>query len=113
MDNFEFYVAGVKFHQLRDCVDEVADGETLMMEPEPDNKYDPCAVRLLYPSCVLDRDIMVGYVPSKFSPQVNAFLATADAPVCEVTKITPEQQPWKMLKVRIYDVGREEGQGNA
>lgn len=113
MDNFEFYVAGVKFHRWRDCIDEIEEGETFSMEPEPENKYDPCAVKILYPSQKLNHPVMLGYVPSKISPQVSAFLATADAPVCEAIKVTPEQDTWKMLKVRIYDVGREEGQGNA
>lgn len=105
-DSWEFYVAGVKFHRLRDCIDEMKEGETISMEPEPTNKFDPCAVRLLHDSEELGR-LMIGFVPSNYSPQVSAFLATADAPVCEITGVYPEKQPWNMLKVKIYDVGQE------
>ena len=106
-EKFEFFVAGVKFHRLRDCIEEVEAGETLEMIPEPTNKYDPNAVQLVYYSNLKDTDFMVGYVPAKISAEVCALCATADAPVCQVTEVIPENPSYQQLRVKIYDVGEE------
>lgn len=92
----EFYVAGVKFHELHAIIKEVEEGERLTLEPEPTNPYDPNAVR------ILRGEVMVGFVPKKFSAEVAAEIEIG-SPYCVVTEITPEASPWNQLKVAIME----------
>jgi len=102
---WEFMVAGVKFHGIGSVMELVHRGDILRMVSEPTNKYDPTAVRLHY---LIDneeetKEVMIGYVPAKISPQVSAFLLTADLPTCEIINFKPEGKPWEMIRCRIYD----------
>lgn len=95
MQNWDFYVAGVKFHQLNSVIDEMEEGELLTLKPEPDNKYDSNAMKIL-------RDgVMLGYVPGKISSQVTYAFKQNETLKCLVTKLRPENEPWNQLKVSI------------
>jgi len=102
-DVYEFYVAGVKFHNLNQAIGEVSEGQFLEMVKEPDNKYDANAVKLIYRSLILKEKIMVGYVPGKISADITAFMEVANLQ-CEVTQVNPTEKPWTQLKVRISEV---------
>jgi hypothetical protein len=103
-DKYEFYVAGVQFHQLKQCIDEIEVGEVLDLMPEPTNKYDPNAIALHYYSDVKNKGFMIGYVPGKQSAEISAFIEIAENPQCIVQKVTPEQKPWLQLFVSIEDI---------
>jgi len=92
---YEFYVAGVKFHELHKCIDNIKVGDSLPMEPEPTNKYDPNAIKLHF------GDFMVGYVPAKLSADVSAELSIRPL-ICVVTEVNPAEKPWAQLKVAIW-----------
>lgn len=98
--SFEFYVAGVKFHELKHCINEVKVGDILMMVLEPSNKYDPNAVRLEFSG--ENRVYMVGYVPAKMSASVSASIMTG-SPKCTVTEVNPTNKSWEQLKVEIVE----------
>ena len=57
--NLEFYVAGVKFHQYKEIQDELEEGMTVNLVPEPDNEYDVNAIKVMW------YDWMLGYAPAK------------------------------------------------
>jgi len=90
----EFYVAGVQYHDLDKCIRSINEGDELQLVPEPDNSYDPNAVK------IMKDDIMLGYVPAKFSASVAADL-TISNPKCYVVKVNPQNKPWERLKVKI------------
>ena len=94
----EFFVAGVKFHELHTVIKEVETGERLTLEPEPTNPYDPNAVR------IYRGEVMLGFVPKKFSAEVTAEIEIG-SPYCVVTEVTPSAKPWNQLKVRIEEGG--------
>jgi len=98
----EFYVAGVKFHELKHCTSEIKVGDTLSMVAEPTNKFDPNAVRLEFNSLNQDRSFMTGYVPAKISASVSAALVVG-SPKCVVTEVNPEKETWEQLKVAIVE----------
>lgn len=104
--NFEFFIAGVKFHRAKECIDKLTIGTELNMIPEPDNKYDSNAVMLIFDSEI--ETYMLGYVPAKISGQVSAFLETGDFPVCLITELNPEGKPWEWIKVVIKEDNDEE-----
>ena len=100
-EKFEFFIAGVQFHQAKTVINEIEVGDEILMEPEPSNKYDPNAIKLMY------GDTMLGYVPAKFSGSVSAFLETADDPICEITYVNPKAKTYEQLKVIIKDYTEE------
>ena len=102
---FEFYVAGVQHHDIKDVLDELSDGIELQMIPEPTNQYDATAVQIIFNSIEQNGDVMLGYVPGKLSAKVTNFIKHAIIPICEITMLTPEAKPWQQLKVKISDEG--------
>jgi len=107
-DSWEFYVAGVQHHNLRLVIDEVMEGDRIQMVPEPQNKYDPNAIKLHYESAVWfegsDKEVMIGYVPGRISAEIAAFLQYGNEPICVVTEIEPTAKPWNQLKVGICEL---------
>ena len=92
----EFYVAGVKFHELHKVIKEVKEGELLVLIPEPDNKYDPNAIR------IVRNGLMLGYVPAKLAASVQASMEVGTV-TCIVTEIEPSAKPWQQLKVGLKE----------
>lgn len=71
------YTAGVTYRPgAREHLARLIPGEVLTLCPEPTNKYDKNAVR------VLDGEIELGYVPSLDSPAVAKALAAGKVVVC-------------------------------
>ena len=97
---YEFYVAGVRHHEIYKCLDEMEVGQHLMMEPEPLNKYDANAVRLEYAAVKHGFNVMIGYVPGKISADVTIMLMSGAA-YCEITELNKDEKPWKQVKVVI------------
>ena len=98
---FEFYVAGVRHHEIYKCLDEMKVGHYLLMEPEPLNKYDANAIRLEYADVKSGYNIMIGYVPGKISAEVTNILKPGV--YCEITELNKEAKPWKQVKVVIKE----------
>jgi len=95
-----FYIAGVKFHQAKTVLNELDEGITLLMTPEPTNKYDPNAIKIEY----LDKEynpIMLGYVPKKISSQVAAALEIGTEIECILVKLNKTAKPWEQLEVDL------------
>ena len=91
-----FYVAGVRFHKLNTCIKEIEVGQKLTLEPEPTNKFDPNAIKILY------KDIMLGYVPAKLAAEVLVSIELGKVE-CTVKQINPTKKPWERLKVSIEE----------
>ena len=100
---FEFYIAGVQHHQLKTCISEVEVGNCLNLILEPSNKYDPNAVRIELYSLKQDKDIMLGFVPMKFSASVSALMTIQDL-FCVVVELNLDEKPWRQIKVAIEEI---------
>lgn len=102
-ENYEFYVAGVKHHELPNVDPELFDLEAnvLTLEKEPTNKYDGTAVKILWQVPERDINYMLGYVPAKMSADVTYLIDSGKQVTCKVIEFSPFETPWKMLKVRI------------
>ena len=95
-----FYIAGVKFHQAKMVMNELEEGISLVMTPEPTNKYDPNAIKIEF----LDKEsnqIMLGYVPKKISSQVSAALEIGTEIECILVKLSKTAKPWEQLEVDL------------
>ena len=60
---YEFYVAGMKFHQYPRVKPFIKEGDKVLLIPDPENKFDPHAVKIIYPRG--DEFVMLGHVPMK------------------------------------------------
>lgn len=98
----EFYIAGVKFHQLRSIISKLKEGDKFSLVPEPTNKFDPNAVRIEHLD--YEEDTMCGYVPKRFSSEVSAMITVGKHIECTITELNPKAEPWEMCKVVIEEV---------
>lgn len=103
---WKFYVAGVQHHELSDVINELEEGNTLTLIPEPSNKFDKNAVQII--SRTQDKNTetytMLGYVPAVISAEVSAGLSIYGDFIdfiCTITTLTKEEKPWKRLEVEI------------
>lgn len=94
---WEFYIAGLQYHDYKNVLNLLDKGLELDLEQEPTNKYDVNAVKISL------AEAMLGYVPGKFSAEVNAFLEYAENPTCTITQFNKDEKPWKMVKVAIKE----------
>ena len=100
---YEFYVAGVQHHQLHTCIKEIKVGDVLKLDPEPDNRFDPNAVQVVFYG--EDHPVMLGYLPKAkgaYSSKVSAALEHMNLR-CEVLELNPEAKTWEQLKVAIFE----------
>ena len=100
-----FFIAGVQFRpkeEINAAGKDLVVGDTLLMVPEPDNKFDPNAVKLIH---VLKTDeeyiCFLGYVPKKFSSEVSALLSIGAELQCVVDEVNPAAKTYEMFKVTI------------
>jgi hypothetical protein len=99
MENIEllnFYVAGLRFHSWPKVKNLVNVGSVIELVGEPDNEFDSNAVQLRF------QDIMIGYVPKKFSAQVSAYLEVGGIK-CIVTELNPEAKPYLQVGCSIVE----------
>lgn len=95
----EFFIAGVKFHDLKDVISQLNEGDEFELVPEPDNKFDSNAVALKI------NETMCGYIPKTFSAEIAAAIETSDdgSIVCQIISLNPQAQPWEQCKVRVFE----------
>ena len=98
MDSKEFYIAGVKFHQMGTVIKELDEGMELDLLPEPDNKFDANAVKIMY------EDVMCGYVPKTISADVAAALELGKELICTIIELDPTKPTYEQCKVAIEDI---------
>ena len=97
-----FYIAGVKFHQYKSVLNDISEGNNLVLFPEPENKFDPNAVQIHFDNGGVSA--FLGYVPKKFSSEVSGLLEIGKKLECVLTKFNRDAQPWEIFKVEIREV---------
>jgi hypothetical protein len=68
-----FEIAGVKYHAENFIAAQVQAGDIVDLVPEPKNKYDPNAIK------VMKTGFHIGYVPKMFTFDVHAVLERGSA----------------------------------
>ena len=105
--NLEFYVAGVKFRKdWKKNLEALHEDDVLCLAREPENRFDPFAVQILYyhDAATLDESgMMLGYVPAKTGEAkvVSEALKEGRGLIATVVEVSPDFEPWTALKVRI------------
>ena len=101
----QFFIAGVQFRpkdEIAAALKDLAVGDTLTLVPEPDNRFDPNAVRLVHALKTDKEEIcFLGYVPKKFSSEVSALLGIGTPVICTVDEVNSAAKTYEMFKVTV------------
>lgn len=91
----ELFVAGVQFRPSKGIVEGLTQGTELYLEPEPENKFDPNAIKVMFGHEHL------GYIPAKFAAEIGAAMEIHDDLHCILTTYEPKSKPWERLGLTI------------
>ena len=97
----EFYVMGIRHHSScngTDCtlLPSLKAGDLLVFEEEPDNKYDPMAIRVL-----TQEGDHLGYVPRYYNKAIIARLHNGMTYSCEVIEVSLSKSCSECIKVKL------------
>ena len=102
----KFFIAGVKFHSYKDVLADIVEGDSLVLFPEPENKFDPNAVQIHFDNG--GKAAFLGFVPKKFSSEVAGMLEIGIPTECVLTKFSPGATTWEMFEVEVREIGEDE-----
>ena len=98
----EFYITGIRYHsacQGSDCgaLPGVKVGDMLLLEEEPENAYDPMAIRVL-----TQKKEVLGYVPRYYNKAILARLHDGMGYSCKITEVNANMRNCsECLKARL------------
>lgn len=90
-----FPIAGWRYYNGEQAIEELSPGTRLRLELEPDNQHDPYAIRILAPS-----GIMLGYVPAVYAWYMDASVERGEY-TAEVDEVGPSDDPQQRVTVRF------------
>lgn len=99
----KFFIAGVQHHQMHKVLDKLEEDFYLQLVSEPTNKYDPNAIKIVFP-IVQEENVMLGYVPKRFSSEVSALIELDKTLECVITILGKNAKPWEMCEVEIREI---------
>ena len=97
----DFYIMGIRYHGDCEGIDcsklkFITNTTELLLQREPDNPYDPDAVRV-----VSKDNIMVGYIPRYYSKSISQRLLKGMTYLCKVIEFQPDKKCENCIKVRL------------
>ena len=95
----EFYAAGVQFREgWRENLKALKEEDELFLVPEPTNKFDDCAVKI-----VSKAEVFLGYVPAKTRKNIWVLdrLFEGKQLFATVLSSLPESKPYQALLVEV------------
>lgn len=98
----EFYITGIRYHsacQGSDCgaLPGVKVGDILLLEEDPENAYDPMAIRVL-----TQEQEVLGYVPRYYNKAILARLHDGMGYSCKITEVNANMRNCsECLKARL------------
>lgn len=100
-----FFIAGFQHYDGALVLGNLQVGSTLSFEAEPDNPHDPEAVVLEWHGTKL------GYVPSDSNHLISllTYFGSGNALEMRVLQVSPENDPWKQVRVGVFVADRRPG----
>lgn len=90
-----FHVAGFQYHAGPRRIRGMRVGDTLALISEPENAYDPHAIRIEW------RGAKLGYVPRRQNRELHALL-TGGAPLgARIEQVNADAEPWEAVAVAV------------
>lgn len=88
-------VAGFQYHDGEDVWPSLAVGASLRLVREPDNPYDPRAVRVDW------RGTKLGYVPRSDNAAISHLLDGGQSLCAEITALCESDNPWARIEFAV------------
>jgi hypothetical protein len=94
---FDFYLAGFKYYKAPLIYKKLKKGETVILKPEPSNKYDDMAIEVYNIN-----NIKLGYVPmdANIIPY-NLFNNNIEV-IAKIEEIDYQAPDWEKILIRVY-----------
>ena len=89
-------LAGFQYHEARQVWDQLREGDVLELAREPDNVYDPRAVKVLW------HGTMLGYVPRRDNEAVARLLDRGTVLEARITRLVKTRNPWQRILFEVY-----------
>lgn len=89
-------LAGFQFHEGKALWDEMQVGDALTLVREPDNAYDPRAVRVEWQGHKL------GYVPRKENEAVARQMDQGARLEARIVRLQKHRDPWKRIEFEVF-----------
>jgi hypothetical protein len=89
-------LAGFQYHQGREVWDDLKVGDALELVREPNNPYDPNAVRVEW------QGRMLGYVPRRENRAVAGMLDRGTKLGAKIVRLKKVRRPWERVLFEVY-----------
>ena len=98
-----FHVAGVQHHRLHKCADDLEKGAKFTLIPEPENRFDMFAVKIVYMG--RDGDVyQIGYVPKRLSAIITICVTRpGKITECILADLDRDVEPWRQCQVLVKE----------
>ncbi len=90
-----FTIAGFQYHDGPTLLHRLSPSQTLALVAEPDNPFDPFAVRIDYQGRKL------GYVPRSDNRHISRLLRQDVHVLCRVREVDEDGWPWRAVVVEV------------
>ena len=89
-------LAGFRYYAGKQLWSEMKVGDTLRLVREPDNSYDPNAVRVNWQGHKL------GYVPRADNEALARFMDRGSKAEARITRLKKSRNPWQRMEFEVY-----------
>jgi len=89
-------LAGFRYYEGKRLWSEMKVGDTLQLVREPDNSYDPNAVRVDWHGHKL------GYVPRADNEALARFMDRGSKAEARITRLKKSRNPWQRMEFEVY-----------
>ena len=95
------HLAGRKYYDADLVWDRLQTGMTVRLELEPDNRFDPNAVQVIFNND--GEDYLLGYIPRSDNQKIAGFLEMGwgDIFECRISKLNPEAYAEQQVHLTI------------
>ena len=90
-----FSIAGFQYHDGPAVFHRLHPGQYLSLVAEPDNPFDPFAVRIDY------EGLKMGYVPRSDNRHLSRLLRQDARLWCRVREVNEDEWPWRAVRVEV------------
>lgn len=91
----EVAIAGLQHYRGNDLAELVKVGDTLILQPEPHNAYDPNAVMVMW------EHNKMGYIPASLARDIRRQMQNGVEVVATIVEIKPVRFGRKWIKIRL------------
>ena len=91
-------LAGFQYHSGAALWSQLAEGDTVILVREPENRHDANAVRVEW------RGQMLGYLPRKENRAVAAAMDSGEPVVARIARLREHRNPWQRVLIEVFVV---------